>query len=432
MPNTRIREIDSTVGATFNSSSNIVYIPGLAGDLSDIIKTNAEYKVPSEPTLVSTTSEFRGIFGKPSATLTNKGYIMAYELLKLGMQVLYHVPSDSTSGTAVTITDEEQLQDWIEEASNWSFLSDKGRFDMRFVSFGGYTPSSAASIILNVMGTEPTLNNTETVGEQELQCLKRKDCTFLIDIPKEEQPQVEEALDYLKVLNISEELDKYCAAFSPNCVFTVDSEFIAFRNEGYEVELPASFAYLNAYANSIRTYNEWEAVAGAKRGTMSGLVAPIIEYSEEDVYNLQKRRVADAGLDAPYAINPIVNIRPYGYLIWGNRTMQKLEATTDLTASSFLNIRQLVSTIKKQLFIACQSIRFDLNTDVTWTNFKSVIIPTLDRMVTGNGLRGYKIIREDTQARATIKARVKLLCVEALEDMDLTVELTDNLDVVQE
>lgn len=430
MPNTRIREIDSTVGATFNSSSNIVYIPGLAGDLSDILKTNAEYKVPSIPTLVSTTSEFRGIFGKPSETLTNKGYIMAYELLKLGLQVLYHVPTDKS--TQLAVVDEEALQDWIEEASNWSFLSDKGRFDMRFVSFGGYTPSSAASIILNVMGTEPTLNNTETVGEQELQCLKRKDCTFLVDIPKEQQTQVTEALDYLKGLNISEELDKYCAVFSPNCVFTVDSEFIAFKDEGYEVELPASFAYLNAYANSIRTYNEWEAVAGAKRGTMSGLVAPIVEYSEEDVYNLQKRRVANAGLDSPYAINPIVNIRPYGYLIWGNRTMQKLEATTDLTASSFLNIRQLVSTIKKQLFIACQSIRFDLNTDVTWTNFKSLIIPTLDRMVTGNGLRGYKIIREETQARATLKARIKILAVESLEDMDLTVELTDNLDVVQE
>ena len=55
----------------------------------------------------------------------------------------------------------------------------------------------------------------------------------------------------------------------------------------------------------------------------------------------------------------------------------------------------------------------------------------LDQMVSGNGLSDYKIIRKTSSKRATIEAVIRLYAIEAVENFDITIELSDSYVSVQ-
>ena len=102
-----------------------------------------------------------------------------------------------------------------------------------------------------------------------------------------------------------------------------------------------------------------------------------------------------------------------------------------LVASSFLNIRMLSNDVKKVVYQTAKRLTFELNDNILWLNFKSAIEPTLDQMVSGNGLTGYKIIKKATTKKATIEAIIRLYAVEAVENWDITIELADAYVSVQ-
>ena len=105
------------------------------------------------------------------------------------------------------------------------------------------------------------------------------------------------------------------------------------------------------------------------------------------------------------------------------------ELKPQLVASSFLNIRHLCSSIKKQLYRSARKFTFEPNSDVLWIKFKDSITPLLDEMKNNQGIKGYQIIKVKTNKKAVLKARIRIIPIEAVEDFDLTVELTDSIDV---
>lgn len=62
------------------------------------------------------------------------------------------------------------------------------------------------------------------------------------------------------------------------------------------------------------------------------------------------------------SVNVITKIKTLGnnYYLWGSRTAHKL-TDADLVASHFLNIRQLCTTLKKDIYIACKQLTFGPN-----------------------------------------------------------------------
>jgi phage tail sheath protein FI len=139
------------------------------------------------------------------------------------------------------------------------------------------------------------------------------------------------------------------------------------------------------------------------------------------------------GTSPPFACNVIANFRG-SYYLWGNRTCEELGAAAsrekgDLIASHFLNIRQLCVTIKKKLFTACRQFTFDPNSDVLWVNFCNAIRPTLENMRADQGIRDYKIIKLETEKKATLKAKIRIIPIEAVEDFILEVSLDDDFGV---
>lgn len=224
----------------------------------------------------------------------------------------------------------------------------------------------------------------------------------------------------------------FAAAFTPWFV----TKNAKFTNGAEEVSLPASFGYLSAYATAVKNYNEYEAMAGSARGLIDLMYEPTIKYTSAECEMLQARATKyEVDLDHPednvgVAINPIAYVRPFGYIIWGNRTLTNNSGATKATA--FLNVRNLISTVKKRLYDTARKYTFELNSEVLWTRFSNDITPLLDDMVSGNGLVGYRFNRVATKQKARLKARLTIIPIEAVEDFDLTIELTDSLDVTEQ
>ena len=235
--------------------------------------------------------------------------------------------------------------------------------------------------------------------------------------------------DVIRENGVSENRFKYAAAFTP------DISFKEKKSEG-STEYKGGFAYLACFAKHTEKFPDWYAMAGAVRGKLPyEEVEPSVKYGQADIDILQKRTL-DSGETSFKAVNVITNIRPYGNIVWGNRTLFPIELdpetdTVGLKASSFLNIRNLCCDIKKTLFRAARRFTFEPNSDALWINFKGAVTPLLEEMRTGQGIRGYKIIKEETNEKATLKATIKIIPIEAVEDFDLTVELNDSISVTE-
>lgn len=218
--------------------------------------------------------------------------------------------------------------------------------------------------------------------------------------------------------NSGDDAKKYAAMFTPWATYVTNTTASYLANN--LINMPASFAYVSSLADSIKTNPNWYAIAGVTRGNAPGL----IQVDEEITGSTSDKYQSRNGV----SINPIMNVPSYGYCIWGNRTLHNNKG---LVASSFLNIRALTNDIKKVVYQASKELTFELNSDVTWLTFRSKIEPTLDKMVTGNGINGYKLIRAASDKKATIKAIIRIYPIEAVEDFDITIELADSFTTAE-
>ena len=232
----------------------------------------------------------------------------------------------------------------------------------------------------------------------------------------------------------TETYGRYGAIFTPTFTTKV------FIKTGTEIEkkVPAWFNYLACFAKYIETYKPWFAMSGSVRGVSTYKVLPDIIFGDADINSVFQPR-SGSNNNGHIASNTICEIRPYGNVVWGNRTMHPLgkpengDETADiqLVASNFLNIRQLCCSIKKTLYRAARRFTFEPNSDALWINFKGAITPLLDEMKANQGIKGYQIVKVRTNKKALLVARIRIVPIEAVEDFDLTVELADSIEVTE-
>lgn len=257
----------------------------------------------------------------------------------------------------------------------------------------------------------------------------RGDCTALIEL--DEKAYVDtNSTDKAETLIINgiKRMSASIGEEGAYCALTVPSVYYTMA-DGVE-KFPAAFHYLACFMSSLGSgFAEWYAAAGYNRGVSSYVIDHTsVKLGEIAINALEPRNIKNQETQPPFACNVIANFRG-SYYLWGNRTAAKLGAAAggaDLTAKHFLNIRQLCTTIKKQLYVACRRFTFDPNSDTLWFNFVNSITPTLDAMKADQGIRDYKIVKEFTDKKATLKARVRIIPIEAVEDFDLTISLEDS------
>lgn len=311
----------------------------------------------------------------------------------------------STSGTNSTTG----------EAQGYSRLEDKGEYVLKFITSGaypvlGYNEDVITTLMLNVAA-------------------ERGDAITLID----HTPNNSRSVSALSANSVYSYVSDLCSIPAYNSrgesIYTyggVYTPYGVYTNSVIEsaVELPGSFAFLISLAVSVQSNDNWLAIAGVTRGLVPNLIS-----TSQNITNA----IADSYTPRDgVSINPITNIRPYGLTIWGNRTLKNNALVGELTATSFMNIRQLACDVKRTIFTSAKRLTFEQNNDVLWINFKSMVSPLLESMLQSGGITNYELRKQATTERATLKAKVILECVEPVEDFDITISLTDSETLINE
>lgn len=401
MPKIDIKERDLTTAGGLNGSSNVVYVPGFVKHINSKYADKIKF-----PYLFNSVSEFKAIFSEEDGDFNLLGYsdvannfersqLYALSILQTGLPVLFDLVGGvgvETNSTAAGYL--EGMESHI--SSNLDKLKDRNNYDIKFLTSGGYYSATFGGTLISIAAA-------------------RGDCTAIID-HSEKTVALDMETDSGEIPNSAD--GKYGAMFTPWCTFQFP-KWDSKKNTPL-TSMPGSLAYLLAFASSVNANNaNWLAAAGASRGGIPYLEAPLVVLSEDNVAKYQRTNINNTGV----SINPITNINPYGVIVWGNRTLNP--NASGLVASSFLNIRQLCNDIKKTLYIACKSITFEQNSDLLWVKFKSMITPLLDQMQTGDGISGYQISKKKSTKKATLTAVIRIYPIEAVEDFDITLELAD-------
>lgn len=411
MPNIVIREQDLSDVAKIDITENAVYVPGIAskGD-------------SNKPTRFTSIDEFINTFGNDSNTEEDISFKYAAELISAGVPVYFE---------KLAALDDKNLQTAIEG------LKDKNAYNIKFITTGTHPikipespkPENTATTQNESGGSSTTtINLFKTILEV---AAIRGDCIALVDVDNTKgidtiQSELNELTksDLESNYTITISGDKEDTKESTLKYGTIIAPWGTYSTKRYgDVELPGSFAYLTCLAKSTVNYPNWYAVAGVNRGYINNLkkLSTDVTGSKADAVQTIK------GI----SIVPITYINPYGYCIWGNRTLHKNDKD-DLVASSFLNIRMLACDVKKTLYTAAKELMFETDSMQLWLDFKSEVTPLLDKMVSGNGLTDYSIKRVKSNTKATLKVVVTLYCVEAIENFDITLNITDSTVEVAE
>ena len=393
--------------STITGNDNINYIQ-LIGTLT-INNTQS-----SEPSLISFNeldSRYyknisNSLFDIESTTVPETLYnLNLLELQTISSQPFTYLDSSNYNNTLDEFTVEDMYNALNE--SILDKLEDKSEYSIKFITTGSY-PIYGQAINDRLVLTQKIL----TVAGN------RGDVIALVDAADEAPLRIYEMVnDDLTITlatTLGEDAKKYGAMFTPWAKYQL-------QTASDIISLPASFGYLKCVATSTKSNANWFAVSGVSRGQVPNL----IELNQKVTGAVAETLQARTGI----SINPITNIKPYGYCVWGNRTLfNNLE---DLTASSFLNIRMLTSDVKKVVYTAAKKLTFELNSETLWLNFKAEIEPTLDQMKSGNGLSNYKITKVATTKKATLACVIRLYAIEAVEDWDIEVQLTDSTIDIQ-
>ena len=364
-----------------------------------------------------------------AAYQSDKSYIMAVELLSQGLPIYYHVAGVDSQGNSTSTENADAynakaVYDLIEkvialqeEGPDANPYLDRGYYILRFFTTGGYPVYAASTLAKRICKfAKARTDIVALIDYFDFFELLENGTDILFSTLTAEGGTID------TVSQTGEESSEgsYGAMFAPYA--TYQPTFAKFDKDAdgasTTVKLPASFGYLMAYAQSIRNYPIYYAAAGVSRGVIPDYFATATRITNAQADYYQPRNGAAS-------INAITEVRPYGIRVWGNRTLKDNVNNKELTATSFLNVRLLANEVKRHLYAAARRYTFEQNSDVLWINFKSAVIPILEAMIQNNGITGYRFVRLRTDKKATLKARLYIECVEAVEDFDLTVVLQD-------
>lgn len=334
------------------------------------------------------------------------------------------------------------------DVPDYSFDS-MGDYSIKYITSGGYPTFEYGRL----NDPDPQLGGLRTVTSGLASAMihmasERKDSLALIDHTDNPERTIYSTdlssvirLSRKEFQNLPELESSYGAMFTP--WYSCTHSAVSGENGSIEnIFMPASLAYLSALATQVKNnQTPWLAVSGVSRGKIPYFGSLHTNY-------ILTNNVADSYQTVPsdqvtdefglISINPITFIRQYGYCIWGNRTLRNNKKGTK--ATSFLNIRNVASDIKKAIYEASQQLLFEQNTEILWINFKSLITPLLETMVSNSVLSDYKLTKFNVDPDSgepvpayMVLANVQIRPINSVEVFDMTLQIENNqVEVAEE
>jgi hypothetical protein len=381
-----------------------------------------------------------------SKTVMHYGNQIAWELLGMGYTVLYkyldrdllaleNSEAAATSGTeSATAENNTANIKFIKELENydfWSCLTDRATYDFRYILSGLLEYNSLVNTQMEKLAHRHN-KSFDDISENG-----RGDCIALLDIDRNKYAGKTQAE---AIPLIAQEGNKYTSQYAATFAPTVTYDMALDPAFGKNCTFPGSFHYLACAAKASENYNEWYANAGYTRGVCKYNIASTgCKFGEMAIQALEPRSTNTpfsykdtAGKsktqNVTSAVNLIVKIKN-SYYLWGNRTAYTLTAK-DLVASHFLNVRQLCTTIKKQVYTACRQFTYEPNSDLLWIKFCGALEPMLEKMKADQGIKNYEILQIKHDRKAMLQARLRIVPIEAVEDFYINMMLVDSISGV--
>jgi phage tail sheath protein FI len=146
--------------------------------------------------------------------------------------------------------------------------------------------------------------------------------------------------------------------------------------------VPPSSVVLGAYAVNDNLAAPWVAPAGLTRGKLGQVIESERDLSETET---------DLLYGNDNAVNPIINYRKQGFVLWGQRTLQRED-----TALDRVNVRRLLLYVRKLVSVSSSYMVFEQNDSGTWRKWTSMVTPFLDSIQKARGLYDYKVVMDGT------------------------------------
>lgn len=188
----------------------------------------------------------------------------------------------------------------------------------------------------------------------------------------------------------------------------------------YQREMPSVWAYLASYGESLKDGQEWLPLANSTRGSVASMGTSNLTVTK---YFMDQNIIKDGG---GVSFNGIVNLRPYGDVIWGDRTL--LTLTNSVKATAYLSLRNLIGDVSKRAYQAAVRNTYESNNAVTWFNFKARIVDLLGEMVTAGVLSNYSVTKAASPSPNTIVCKITLYPNFPVENFDIYINL-ENAEV---
>ena len=303
----------------------------------------------------------------------------------------------------------------------WSFLNDKNDYDIKFITTGnlGTIPVTLGTL----QGTQKYAFDFSLANRLLEIATNRKDCALLADlnynqvltelggdgnalagdyktalqytVDSDDTGNVQpvnpaEVENYLLTKEKQLSLTTYDGVSSRAASLIPNTTIVYTARSGitWDITVPASIAYLYQYAQAGLQNATWSPISGVNRGVVGNIFTPDLSISK---YYMDNDVITDG---AGVSFNAIVNVRPYGYTIWGDRTLIEQNAIRGVQATSYLSLRNVISDVAKIAYESAIRYTYETNNDVTWMNFKTNIVTLLDQMVASGVLQTYKIGRK--------------------------------------
>lgn len=292
-------------------------------------------------------------------------------------------------------------------------LKDKYRYDITFVCNGGYVDNivypNDMMRYYNGAGSAYRLIEDAMLGLAD----SRKDCVAFLDVPYD--LPLESVPSYFSHLSTS-----YAAAYDPWALIVLAT--------GVTKWMSPSFVQLYTHAKSIMNGNKmYLPPAGVRRAQATEVIK-----TNHDLPSKYIKAWQDS--DTPQYINPIIWINGYDYTIYGQKTLFSVVSQTEKYQSALqdLNVRLVANKVKKLIWATCINLTFELNSLMTWNEFKAKVDPELSAMLGEGTLTGYEIIMDQTtMTKADLNSghvcgTVRLAIVRAATDWDINLVIEPN------
>ena len=158
--------------------------------------------------------------------------------------------------------------------------------------------------------------------------------------------------------------------------------------------LGTGFAGLYAMIENDKLGNVWNAPAGLNRAKLPLATGVEVDWSKSDL---------DTLYGYPNRVNPVVEIPGEGIVVMGQKTAQKKPSALDR-----INVARTLLYLMKTTRVASRYLVFENTTTDLFKEFKRLVTPIYDEVLTKNGLYAYQIVMDSSNNTSTTIDRNEL------------------------